>query len=137
MVGGRLQGLFRQAEIEFFDLAAGGANQMMVVSLATHPIPMSAVAHLDAIQKPQGDQRINCAVNGSAPKAGIALLQFLPQFIGGKVAARACLVRQPLSDEPAGTRVAQAGCIERGKYVVGADRRSVLLNVIRGRHTPW
>jgi hypothetical protein len=100
--GNGVKHLWGQAGVYLHDAATLHTGEMVMVTplgrRAADPIPMCAVAKLNAIQHALRDQRIYCAKDGGAADPTILLLQVMPQLIGRKVTSLVRQTRQPVRD---------------------------------------
>lgn len=69
---------FREADIDFFDTATTGTDEMVVMVAATDPVTRCAIGKLDAVNDTKLRESVDRAKEGRAPQARVLALELTP-----------------------------------------------------------
>jgi hypothetical protein len=112
----------RQAERELDDLVTLRAGEVMVMWHAADAIPVRAVGEGHAVEDALLDEHIHRAEDGGTTELRIDPQQLLPEIVGREVFSPRGKLGEPLRDQAARTRVAQASRREGIEDYISRDR---------------
>ena len=102
----------RNAHIDLYDAMALRAGQMVMMAITADAVVVRAIGKLDTIQQAYIDQHLHRAIDSCPAQARLYLTQLLPQVVNREISPACSKFYEPLSNQPAWTRVALAQLIE-------------------------